>query len=89
MFLGSDFAPVSQGIANLFAVFFQGVYVQDDWITDSDLSTPDNSHKMSTFEIFRSVSGRRRQQRTRLGRNFTSYFETVGFGCQSSFYFRF
>jgi hypothetical protein len=52
MFLGSDFAGDSQGIANLFAGFFQSVYVWDDQIPDSDLPTPDDSHKMSTVEIF-------------------------------------
>jgi hypothetical protein len=58
--------------------------------SDSDLPTPDDSHKMSTIEIsgdeVRRVrfSGLRRQQRTRPGRNYTSYF-AVGFGCQSSF----
>jgi hypothetical protein len=44
MFLGSDCARDSQSIANLFAGFFQGVYVQDDWIADSDQPTPDDSH---------------------------------------------
>jgi hypothetical protein len=40
MFLRSDCARVSQSIANLFAVFFQSVYiyVRDDWIPDSDQS---------------------------------------------------
>jgi hypothetical protein len=34
MFLGSDCFRDSQSIANLFAVFFQSVYVRDDWIPD-------------------------------------------------------
>jgi hypothetical protein len=57
MFLGSDCALDSQGIADLFAVFFQGVYVQDDRIPESDLPTPDDSHKISTIEISEAFLG--------------------------------
>jgi hypothetical protein len=53
MFLGNDCAWGSQSIANLFAGFFQNVYVQDDWILDSDLPTSDEGHKMSAIEVFK------------------------------------
>jgi hypothetical protein len=39
MFLGNDCAQDTQSIANLFAEFFQSVYVRDDWIPDSVLPT--------------------------------------------------
>jgi hypothetical protein len=51
MFLGNECAQDSQSIANLSVGFFQSVYMRDDWIPDSDLPTPDDSHKMSTIEI--------------------------------------
>jgi hypothetical protein len=51
MFLGSDCARDSQRIANLFAGFFQSVYVRDDWIPDGDLPTPGDDHKMSAIEV--------------------------------------
>jgi hypothetical protein len=92
MFLGSDCARDSQSIANLFAVFFQSVYVQDDWIPDGDLPNPSDGHKMSAIKVSEDevrFSGLGRQQRTRPGRNYASYIETVGFGCQSSFDIRF
>jgi hypothetical protein len=44
-FFGSDCTRDLQSIAYLFAGFFQGVYVQDDWIPDSD------GHKMSAIEV--------------------------------------
>jgi hypothetical protein len=56
MFLGSDCARDSQSIANLFAGFFQSVYVRDDWIPDNDLPTPGDGHKMC-------FSGLRRRKR--------------------------
>jgi hypothetical protein len=89
-FLGNDCAWDSQSIANLFAEFIQSVYLRDDWIPDGDLPTPGNGHKMSAIEVSElRFSGLRRQQGTRPGRNYTSYFETVSFGCQSSFDIRF
>jgi hypothetical protein len=51
MFLGSDCARNSQSTANLFAGFFQSVYVRDDWMPDSDLPTPGDGHKMSAIEV--------------------------------------
>jgi hypothetical protein len=51
MFLGSDCARNSQSIANLFAGFFQSVYVRDDWIPDDDQPTPGAGHKMSAIEV--------------------------------------
>jgi hypothetical protein len=78
MFLGNDCAQDSQSIANLFAEFFQSVY----------LPTPDDSHKIFTRVQVR-FHGLRRQQGTWPERNYISYFETIGFGCQSSFEFRF
>jgi hypothetical protein len=35
LFVGNDCARDSQSIANLFAGFFQSLYVRDDWIPDS------------------------------------------------------
>jgi hypothetical protein len=86
-FLGNECAGDSQSIANLFAELFQSVYVRDDWIPDSDLLTADDSHKISIIEIFKDalLGLIRRQQGTRPGRNYTSYFESVYFGFQSSF----
>jgi hypothetical protein len=51
MFLGNDYARDSQSIANVFAGFFQSVYVRDDWIPNSDLPTPGDGNKMSAIEI--------------------------------------
>jgi hypothetical protein len=51
MYLVSDCARDSQSIAYLFAR--QSVYVQEDWIPDSDLPTPGDCHKMS----FRGCTG--------------------------------
>jgi hypothetical protein len=51
MFLGNDCARDSQSISNLFAGFFQCVYVWNDWIQDSDQPTPDDGHKMSAIEV--------------------------------------
>jgi hypothetical protein len=51
MFLGRGCARDSQSIANLFAGFFQSVYVRDDWILDRDLPTPGDGHKMSAIEV--------------------------------------
>jgi hypothetical protein len=51
MFLGSDCTWDSQGIANLFVGFFQKVNVRDDWISDSNLPTPGDGHKMSAIEV--------------------------------------
>jgi hypothetical protein len=51
MFLGSNCAQDSQSIANLFAGFFQSLYVRDDWIPDGDLPTPGEGHKMSAIEV--------------------------------------
>jgi hypothetical protein len=45
MFLGSNCAWDSHNIADLFAGFFQCVYVQEDWIPDSD------GHKMPSIEV--------------------------------------
>jgi hypothetical protein len=85
MFLRNDYTRDSQSIANLFAGFFQSVYVQDDWIPDSDLPTPGDGHRMSANEVSGQVrfSGLWRQQRTRTVRNYSSYFETVDFGWRS------
>jgi hypothetical protein len=53
LFLGNDcVCPDSQSIANLFAGFFQSVYVLNDWIPDGDLPTPDDGHRMSAIEVF-------------------------------------
>jgi hypothetical protein len=95
MFLVNDCARDSQSIANLFARFFQSVYVRDDWIPDSNLPTSGNSHKMSAVvvsedEVKGDFLGLDVKKGTRPGRNYTiSYFETVGFGCKSSFDIRF
>jgi hypothetical protein len=57
MFLGSDCARDSQSIANLFAGFFQSVYVRDDWIPDDDLPTAGVGHKMCTRTFPRLSTG--------------------------------
>jgi hypothetical protein len=88
MFLGKDCARDSQSIANLFAGFFQSVFVQDDWILYSDLPTPDDRHKMSAIKVYEDEVeyvfldldvNQRDPVRS----------ESVGFGCQSSFDSRF
>jgi hypothetical protein len=65
---------------------FQSVYVRNDWIPESCLPTPDDGHKMSAIEVSEDeVECASLGLGTRPGRNYTSYVETVGFGCQSSF----
>jgi hypothetical protein len=56
MFFGGDCARDLQSIAKLFAGFFQSVYVWDDWIPNSGLPTPEDSHKISTIEISKKRS---------------------------------
>jgi hypothetical protein len=68
IFLGSDCARDSHSIANLFAGFFQSVYVQDYWIPDSNLPTPDDSHKKCP-QLKSFSDGLRCQQGTRPRRN--------------------
>jgi hypothetical protein len=94
MFLGNNCAWDSQNIANLFAGFFQSAYVRDDWIPDSDLPTLGDGHKMSAIKVskdevkcaFLGLDVNKGPSPD--GWN-TSYYETVGFGCQSSFNVRF
>jgi hypothetical protein len=57
MFLGNDWETIAQSIANLFAGFFQSVYVRDDWIPDSDLPTLGDGNKMSVIDVFENEIG--------------------------------
>jgi hypothetical protein len=64
--------------------------VRNDWTPDSDLPTPDDSHKMSAIEISEdgvecAFLGLDVNKGPGSGRNYSSYFETVGFVSQSSF----
>jgi hypothetical protein len=84
IFLGNDYAQDSQSIANLFAGFFQSLYLRDDLILDSDLPTPDDGHKMSATEVSEDEF-----ECAFLGLDVNSYFKTVSIGCQSFFDIRF
>jgi hypothetical protein len=77
VFLRNDCARDLQSIADLFAGVFFKAYTCG--MVES---------RVVTCEIS-GFSGLRRQQKTRPGRNCTSYFETVAFGCQISFDIRF